>query len=520
MGKSPRDTPGGERSVGGSERVRELLPYPYVAVRPEGVIDSVNGAWTDLVGLKSSAVEGRRFADLLAAGSAERFEDALEEASAEVAPDSDALETLELDLVREDGVVTPVVLDGRVERTEGGRVHRIHCQLRELESEHDGGAAGAEDPDSDGERVRIRDVLAESEARYRSMAEALDVSGVATFILDDSFSVVWVNEAVEEYFGVTRDRLVGTDKASMIESDIKHIFADPERFAETVLASYEDNSYVESFECHVLPGDGRAERWLFHWSTPIERGRYAGGRIEHYTDVTERHEYAARLESQLEDLDVLNEMVRHDIRNDLQQVLAYADFLADHVDAEGEAHVETILDNAEHAVDLTTTAREMTDVMLTSDEGRREVSLRPALESAVDGVRTVHSDAVVTVEGSVPAVSVEADDLLDSVFRNLLKNAIQHNDQAVPEVAVSARVTEGCVTEGRVVVRVADNGPGVPDDRKEAVFGRGEKGLRSTGTGLGLYLVDTLVDSYGGRVRVEDNDPEGAVFVVELPLAE
>jgi signal transduction histidine kinase len=87
-------------------------------------------------------------------------------------------------------------------------------------------------------------------------------------------------------------------------------------------------------------------------------------------------------------------------------------------------------------------------------------------------------------------------------------------------VAVSARVTEGRVTEGRVVVRVADNGPGVPDDRKEAVFGRGEKGLRSTGTGLGLYLVDTLVDSYGGRVRVEDNDPEGAVFVVELPLAE
>jgi signal transduction histidine kinase len=45
-------------------------------------------------------------------------------------------------------------------------------------------------------------------------------------------------------------------------------------------------------------------------------------------------------------------------------------------------------------------------------------------------------------------------------------------------------------------------------------------GLDSAGTGLGLYLVDTLVDRYGGEIRVEDNDPEGTVFVVELPLAE
>jgi len=509
MCKSPRGTPGGDRTVGAGECVPELLPYPYVAVRQEGVVDCVNDAWTEFSGLAPGAVEGEPFVDLLAAGSAERFEDALAGATEEADSARDAIETLELDVVRGEEGVTPVVLDGRVERAEDGTLRRIHCQLRERES---GDGSGVR---SDEERVSIRDVLAESEARYRSMAEALDASGVATFILDDSFSVVWVNEAVEEYFGVSRDRLVGADKASLIESDIKHIFADPERFAETVTASYEDNTYVESFECHVLPDDGRAERWLFHWSTPIERGRYAGGRIEHYTDVTERHEYAARLESQLEDLDVLNELVRHDIRNDLQQVLAYADFLADHVDAESEARVQTILDNAEHAVDLTTTAREMTDVMLTADEGRRRVSLRPALESAVDGVRTVHSDAVVTVEGSVPAVSVAADDLLNSVFRNLLKNAIQHNDQAVPEVAISARAVEGSV-----VVRVADNGPGVSDDRKEAVFGRGETALGNAGTGLGLYLVDTLVDSYGGSVRVEDNDPTGAAFVVELPLVE
>jgi signal transduction histidine kinase len=44
-------------------------------------------------------------------------------------------------------------------------------------------------------------------------------------------------------------------------------------------------------------------------------------------------------------------------------------------------------------------------------------------------------------------------------------------------------------------------------------------GLDSEGTGLGLYLVETLVDRYGGNVYIKDNDPTGAVFVVELPVS-
>ncbi|RJX51996.1 hypothetical protein DP106_00065 [Halonotius pteroides] len=69
-------------------------------------------------------------------------------------------------------------------------------------------------------------------------------------------------------------------------------------------------------------------------------------------------------------------------------------------------------------------------------------------------------------------------------------------------------------------VQVADNGPGVPDDHKAEIFGKGETGLDSAGTGLGLYLVETLVSAYDGSVSVADNDPEGAVFAVTLPRAE
>lgn len=90
-----------------------------------------------------------------------------------------------------------------------------------------------------------------------------------------------------------------------------------------------------------------------------------------------------------------------------------------------------------------------------------------------------------------------------------------HNDKEVPTVHITAGLDEETVT-----VTIADNGPGIRDSQKRAIFGKGNKGIDSRGTGLGLYLVETLVDQYAGDVWVEDNDPEGSVFFVELPLTE
>jgi PAS domain S-box-containing protein len=93
---------------------------------------------------------------------------------------------------------------------------------------------------------------------------------------------------LERYFGLRRDKIIGKDKRQLIRERIKDTFEDPESFAENVLATYDDNTYIENFECHVLPDGEREERWLEHWSQPIRSGLYAGGRIEHYTDITER----------------------------------------------------------------------------------------------------------------------------------------------------------------------------------------------------------------------------------------
>jgi signal transduction histidine kinase len=109
---------------------------------------------------------------------------------------------------------------------------------------------------------------------------------------------------------------------------------------------------------------------------------------------------------------------------------------------------------------------------------------------------------------------------LDMIFRNLLDNAVKYAGNP-PEVKVS--VAPG--TDGRATVLVEDNGRGIPPKLRRKVFGRFVRlGMElerdRPGTGLGLYIVRTLVKQLRGRIHVRDpKQGSGTVFEVELPLA-
>ncbi|RQG98082.1 PAS domain S-box protein [Natrarchaeobius chitinivorans] len=123
---------------------------------------------------------------------------------------------------------------------------------------------------------------------YGPITNVLGEANIGVFVLTDEFDVAWADETIEEYFGLDRSDVLGRDKRTLIEESVKDRFADPDRFADTVLATYDDNSYVERFECRITAGEDRDGRWLEHYSRPIESGQYAGGRIEFYDDITDQ----------------------------------------------------------------------------------------------------------------------------------------------------------------------------------------------------------------------------------------
>lgn len=226
--------------------------------------------------------------------------------------------------------------------------------------------------------------------------------------------------------------------------------------------------------------------------------------------LTEQEE---KLHHRNEQLEVLNRIVRHDIRNDLNIIDGRVQLARDHVDPEGQDHLEKAHRATVNAITLTDTARDFVNAV--KEDERRElepIPLQGVLKAQIERTRQSYPDAQIRLAtASRLDVRVQADDMISSLFRNLLVNAVQHNDKPDPSVTVSIEEKDDTV-----LVSVADNGPGIPEGVKNGLFERGEMGLESTDTGIGLYLVDRLVAQYGGDIRITDNEPDGTVFRIEL----
>lgn len=232
-------------------------------------------------------------------------------------------------------------------------------------------------------------------------------------------------------------------------------------------------------------------------------------------DITQQKRHEQKLETRSEELALINRLVRHDINNDVQLLLGWSDALSGHVDADGQAHVDRIQDTCDHIAELTANVGEFVDSLRGGDVELEPIDISDVVASEVAKKQAAFEAAEFDVAGELPAVSVEANEALQSVFGNLLANAVRHNDASTPQITVRAAVADSVVQ-----ITVADNGPGIPDDRRAAIFGKGEMGPESGGTGIGLYLVSTLVEQYGGSVWVEDGEANGATFTVELPVAD
>ncbi len=141
---------------------------------------------------------------------------------------------------------------------------------------------------ADLKRERAMRLVRDSEARYRSLNDdILDSSWEGICILDSEFRIVWMNRALERYFGIRREDVFGSESRHFVDYYLRPILENPDTVVEKIRATYSHDAGVEHLECHVLSDKRREERWLEYWSQPINSGIYAGGRIEHYYDISE-----------------------------------------------------------------------------------------------------------------------------------------------------------------------------------------------------------------------------------------
>ena len=248
---------------------------------------------------------------------------------------------------------------------------------------------------------------------------------------------------------------------------------------------------------------------IFPVLVATEAGAIAGG-ISGYNNARARAD-ARRAQTVSDAFAFVNALIRHDLRNDLNVIQGYAEAIVDDLEAVGtgakSVDPSVIVEKSNEALDRIDTTEAIAETLI-GEPDLEPVDLTAITAELADRVEATF-EATVTLESADEAV-VTGNAGLRSVVDNLLENAAEHNDADDPVVHVDVRTDTETV---QLVVR--DNGPGVPDSRKETVFDPAPDGA----SGSGLSLVSTLVDAYGGTVRVEDNEPRGAAFVVELPRA-
>ncbi len=227
----------------------------------------------------------------------------------------------------------------------------------------------------------------------------------------------------------------------------------------------------------------------------------------HTDDLIRLHR---QLEASNREANLYLDILTHDIGNTENVANLYADLLIESLEGEEARYAEQLQRSIRKSIEILRTVSTIRLIHQASPE------LKPMdLDAVIRRAIEAFPGGTFRYEGT--QYRVMADDLLSVVFNNLIGNAVRFGG---PEVVVTVRVEE---EDGSVVVTVADTGPGVPDDEKDAIFHRYEEQKRGVGEGLGLYLVQILAERYGGRVWVEDRIPghpeEGAAFRFTLGVA-
>jgi len=325
-------------------------------------------------------------------------------------------------------------------------------------------------------------------------------------ILDDADQVVDLNPAAERLLGTTTDEAVG-EPLDSVHPSLGGAVADRATGQTELELEIDRMGGIRYYDARVSTLGGTYGA--------------ASGRVVSLRDVTDRRQREQRL-------DVLNRLLRHNLRNEMNVVGGNVELLAEELDVADPA-IRQRLDYIEETIETMVERGEKIGRLSRDldDDGAERVPLAPTVQDAVSRVRERDPGATVTVD--VPdGLVVAGGRSLELAVRELVENAIEHTDgDAVVDVSATetgrdtgAAPDGGTDTgsrprEGYVELRVADDGPGIARQER-AVIEKGRETALEHGSGVGLWLVVWAVREYGGTVSFADRD-DGTTVLVRLP---
>lgn len=346
----------------------------------------------------------------------------------------------------------------------------------------------------DGRFIAYVQDISERKARERTLKQyAFAIENADNWIVgvDTERCLIFANKNFRDFHGIGGDAR-GVPLASVLDD---HVFKDVNEQITRALAG---NS-VE-FE-HETAAAGRT-RYVRSIAYPLrDDDDTIIGAVASIQDLSE-------LKFRDKQLRVLDRVLRHNLSNKMNVISGYAEVIQDEVaNPTVTDATEKILNTSDQLTTMVNKERHITKV-LADPPPMRTLDLKALARSTVRSVREEHPNASIrTVFPDRPVEIVGG--AVSRALLELLTNAIVHSDQASPSITVSIHDDEEMVD-----LRVADDGPGIPEMDRAVLADEAEIQPLLHGSGLGLWLVRVIVQQSDGTVQFEEHEPRGSVVMM------
>ncbi|MFW6320667.1 MAG: PAS domain S-box protein [Halohasta sp.] len=346
----------------------------------------------------------------------------------------------------------------------------------------------------------VRDITErrEREQDLRIKEQAIEESMVGITITDASdpeLPIVYANTGFEEMTGYSRGDAMGKNSRFMQGEG-----TDEETTAEIRRAIEAE----EPIQTEIL--NYRADGTPF-WNeltiTPVMGAE--GQEVTHYIGVQNDITAQKRRERLIE---VLDRVLRHNLRNDMNVIIGFSDVIATRTDGEVSRIARKINRKAAELISLSNKVRGF-ETDATGERSLHPRDIREDIRSIVEELRSTYPEIEFDIDASGEAV-VLATEQLTLALSELGDNAAKYGDGTTVRYEVTT------TADGRVVVHVRDSGPGLPTTEQQVLESGRETPLEH-GSGLGLWMVNWIVTGLGGDVTATVDD--GTTVTITLPSA-
>ena len=367
------------------------------------------------------------------------------------------------------------------------------------------------------EKERTQAALRASRETLRTIVDAVPAMINAK---DDANRYVMMNKYQAEKFGVTVHEAIGKTASELIGKERGEIFEEKDRQA------FGSERQLKFYEQEFSTGDG--EKTIFLTTkVPLPLAAGEGPLLATVSqDITEikhpEREQARlihKLEAQNKELEQFAYTVSHDLKSPLITIRGFAGLLETDIQEGNREGIQSGLRQIQETSGRMQTLLE--DLLKLSRIGRlvdelEEVLLHDVITDAVQQLAGPISQRGVRVRVAPELPRIVTDrSRLTEAFQNLIENSVKFmGDQSEPQIDIGARIHDG-----GTICYVRDNGIGVDYRNRHRVFGLFQRLDNETdGSGIGLALVQRIVDVHGGKVWMEsDGIGRGSTVYIALP---